>query len=307
MKENSKFIGAFCLVIVLLMTGCSGGGKSTDPGNPETRETETVYAVRTMTVEKRDIQEYLEVNGDVITETSVDIFPDMAGKLVKLNVMLGGAVKKGEVIAEIDPSKPGLAYALSPVKAPISGTVTSVSGKIGATVGTASVIAQVGQVDRIQVKTFIPEREIGKVRVGQSACVTFEAYPGRVYSARVSRLSPVVDPVTRTKEVRLSFLTTAENLSVGMFGRVRINTKLHAGRLVVPEDVVVRQDGKPAVFVLAGDGRVEKREIITGVSVDGVLEISGGLREGEIVVSEGQSLLEDGSKVRVVSPKENEV
>jgi RND family efflux transporter MFP subunit len=157
------------------------------------------------------------------------------------------------------------------------------------------------------VKTFIPEREIGKVRVGQSACVTFEAYPGRVYSARVSRLSPVVDPVTRTKEVRLSFLTTAENLSVGMFGRVRINTKLHAGRLVVPEDVVVRQDGKPAVFVLAGDGRVEKREIITGVSVDGVLEISGGLREGEIVVSEGQSLLEDGSKVRVVSPKENEV
>jgi multidrug efflux pump subunit AcrA (membrane-fusion protein) len=288
---------AGCLFLGFLFTGCGKGESADVPAIPTE---ETVYSVRTVQVEIRDIQEYLEAGGDVITETSVDIFPDIAGKLVRLHAGLGDFVQKGHIIASVDPSKPGLTYALSPVRAPISGTIIEVPGKIGATVGESSIVARVGQLGSIQVKALIPEKESGRVLLGQKANVSFEAYPGEVFPASISRLSPVVDPLSRTREIRLTFARPASRVSVGMFARVRIETLIRAGRTLIPESALSSRGGQ-SVFVVGPDSRAEERKIDAGISLDGFTEVTGGLQAGEIIVSEGHGLLSDGVKVRVLS------
>jgi multidrug efflux pump subunit AcrA (membrane-fusion protein) len=288
---------AGCLFLGCLFTGC---GKGEPAGVPSAIPAEeTVYSVRTVQVEIRDIQEYLEAGGDVITETSVDIFPDIAGKLVRLHAGLGDFVQKGQIIASVDPSKPGLTYTLSPVRAPISGTILEVPGKIGATVGESSVIARAGQLGSIQVKALIPEKQTGRVLLGQKAGVSFEAYPGEIFSALISRLSPVVDPLSRTREIRLTFTQPVSRVSVGMFARIRIETVVRVGRALIPESAVSR--GGQSVFVVGPDSRAEERMIGAGISLDGFIEVIQGLQAGEIIISEGHGLLSDGVKVRVLS------
>jgi multidrug efflux pump subunit AcrA (membrane-fusion protein) len=286
----AMLIGAF-------ISGCAETGNALTLGADKE---EAVYSVRTARAEKRDIQEYFETGGDVITETSVDIFPDIAGKLARLYVGLGDTVRKGDVIAAVDPSKPGLTYALSPVRAPISGTITDVPGKAGATVGPESVIARAGELHTIQVKIFIPEREIGKVNLGQSAAVSFEAYPGEEFAARVAVVSPVVDPVTRTKEARLSFTLPSSRLSVGMFARVTVCTALRTAHTSVPEIALIRQYGGQAVYVVNSEGRVELRTVSAGISANGFVEITAGLSVGETIVTAGGTLLRDGVKVHTL-------
>jgi multidrug efflux pump subunit AcrA (membrane-fusion protein) len=262
---------------------------------------EMVYSVRTVRAEIRDMQEYFETGGDVITETSVEVFPDIGGRLLRLHAGLGDFVRKGEIIAEVDPSKPGLRYAPSPVRSPISGTITEVLGKAGATVEASSAIARMGQIERIEVKVLIPEKEMGRVRPGQRAAVSFEAFPGEVFPAKVSRQSPVVDPATRAREIRLVFTGNASRVCVGMFARVTIYTALHAGLRVIPESALGFGAGGRSVFVVTPQGRAEERAVGTGISLDGFTEITEGLEAGSMVVSEGQNLLSDGVKLRVLS------
>jgi multidrug efflux pump subunit AcrA (membrane-fusion protein) len=294
------FLAAAAVILSGALTLLSGCGEKAAAAPEE----ETVYSVRTVRPEIKDMQEYLETGGDVITETSVDIFPDIGGKLVRLHAGLGDSVRKGQVIAEIDPSKPGLSYAHSPVRSPIDGTITEVPGKTGATVEASTVIARVGQIDRIQIKTLISEKDLGKVGPGQKALVVFEAFPGEVFPAAVSRMSPVVDPATRTREIRLDFTGPASRVAVGMFARVTIYTVLHAGRMVIPESALIRRYGGQSVFVAGPGGRAEERKVGTGISLNGFVEITEGLDGSEIIISEGQNLLSGGARVRVLSGEE---
>ena len=102
------------------------------------------------------ITDLLEVNGDVIPDSSVDLYADNSGKLSRLYVELGDYVRKGQIIAEVDPSKPGMSYTANPVKAAISGTVTSLPMDIGATVSTQVPLATVGQLQHLQVGPISP-------------------------------------------------------------------------------------------------------------------------------------------------------
>ena len=306
MKKSSRnsilVAGLLAAVVAAFVLAVDPKGKAGGPAG--LAEEETVYAVSTAKAEVRDIQEYLEVNGDVITETSVEIYPEVSGKLVRLNVALGDRVEKDQVIAEVDPSKPGQEYARSPVKATISGTVISVSGRIGATVLTSSSIAQIGITDRIQLKTLIPERDVGKVKIGEEALVTLEAYPGETFKAKVARMSPVLDSTSRTKEIRLLFLGGSEKINVGMYGKAKLLTNLRKDCLTVADTDILKRGGETYVFVVSADRRtVEKRTVKRGVEVDGTAEILSGLKAGEELVSEGQARLQNGVKVKVVTAK----
>lgn len=302
-QRNSIIVaGLLAAVAAVFVHAVGSGGKEGGSAGPV--EEETVYAVSTTKVEIRDIQEYLEVNGDVITETSVEIYPEVSGKLVRLNVALGDRVEKDQVIAEVDPSKPGQEYARSPVKATISGTVISVSGRIGATVSTSSSIAQIGITDSIQLKALIPERDVGKVKIGEEALVAFEAYPGETFRAKVTRMSPVLDSVSRTKEIRLLFLGGIEKINVGMYGKAKLLTNLRKNCLTVADAVILKRGGEAYVFVVSADRRtVEKRTVERGLEVDGTAEILSGLKAGEEIVSEGRARLQNGVKVKIVTAK----
>ena len=274
-----------------------------------------VFTVRTENAEIRTLQAYIEVNANIISGHQVAVVPDANGRLVSMAANLGDVVSRGQLLAEVDPSRPGTVFSMSPVYAPVSGRVVSVPQTVGSMVSTATPLLTLAVNGSIEIEARIPEREVGQLRTGLAAEVRLEAFPGEVFAATLTQVSPVVDPVSRTKTITLRFNGNAHNqrVSPGMFARVRLNTRTHENVVSVPQEALVEHRGRTVVYVLnanidgsyangvaAGTPFVEMREIISGVNVNREVEIISGLEPGEAVVVQGQQFLADGAPVRVI-------
>jgi multidrug efflux pump subunit AcrA (membrane-fusion protein) len=261
----------------------------------------TVFAVRTAEARIRSLQAYIEVNGDIVSAQQVTVVPETAGKLVSMKAALGSRVSRGTLVAEVDPSRPGSQYSLSPVYAPVSGVVVTSPAPEGSTVSTGTSLFAIAVGEDIEIEALIPERELGQLRPGLSAEARLEAFPGEVFAAELTRLSPVLDPASRTKKVILRFVRDDPRIDPGMFARIKLNTRIYENVVSIPQEAVVENRGVPAVFVLSGNGnQVSMREVIPGVTVNGEVEIKSGLEAGEKVVVQGQQFLSDGAAVRVI-------
>ena len=268
---------------------------------------ETVYTVKTQEVGRSDLQEYLRLNGTVKAENTISVYPDIGGKLTRVPVTLGTYVKKGQLIAEVDPSSPGSYYSASPVYAPIAGYITSLPLTTGTTVTTSSEIATIGNIEKLQIECKIPESKIAVLQNGLTAEVGLEAYKGVTFPAHVFRISPVVDETSRTKEMYLLFDTDDTRINAGMYVKIRLNTVLHENAITVPVDCIQSQGGEQYVYVYnAADSSVSRRVITTGATVDGVAEVTDGLTDGEIIVVSGMQVLADGVKVKEVGSSSNQ-
>ena len=277
--------------------GNAGMGKGRGRGSGN-----TVFTVKTETVQKETLHGYVIANGEIESQNSVNVFPDVSGKIMETNVMLGSSVRRGDVIAYVDPNSPGQYYKKSPVYAPINGSIISTPLKNGTTVSTSTVIAIVGDIANLQVSADIPERYVAVLKPGLKAEVSVEAYPGVVFNATVTRVSPVVDTTSRTKEVILHFDERDSRVNAGMFGKIKLYTQDYAGEVTMPADALVSLNDEYYAYVVKDGGdTVERRKVKTGQSVDGRIQILEGVNEGEKVVIQGQTSLNDGSKIRDIT------
>lgn len=306
-KRNLIIIGSALLVTVLVIglikitskkdtSGMFGKGKG--PAGT------TVVTVRSQEAVVQTLKDYVLTNGEVESQSAVEVYPSMSGKISNVNVMLGSHVNKGDVIAYVDPSEPGSNYAKSPVLAPISGSIVSTPLKVGTKVSTATAVTMIGDIENLQITASVPERYIAELKTGLKAEVGLEAYPGIVFTATVSRVSPVVDKTSRTKEVILNFDKKDSRVNAGMFAKVKLYTTDYAGKLVVAKDAVVQDDDKSYLYVVNDDYTVSKRTVELGKSVDSYIQITDNLMPGERVVIEGMLSLSDGANVNdVANPK----
>jgi multidrug efflux pump subunit AcrA (membrane-fusion protein) len=274
----------------------------------------TVFTVRTEEAETRTLQAYLEVNANIISGNQVAVMPDANGKLSSMRVSLGSVVQRGALIAQVDPSRPGTLYELSSVYAPVSGMVVSSPQPVGSTVSTGTVLMTIAVADTLEIEALIPEREVGQLTTGLKASIRLEAFPGEIFTATLTQVSPVVDPVSRTKKITMRFDRNDTRINPGMFARVKLNTRTYPNVVSIPQEALVEHRGRTIVYVLnanadsdsneeAGMPRVEMREVNTGVNVDREVEIRSGLEPGEAVVVQGQQFLTDGVPVRVIGRK----
>ncbi|HDQ14892.1 MAG TPA: efflux RND transporter periplasmic adaptor subunit [Sediminispirochaeta sp.] len=304
-------LGISVIAMVLLLGSCGAfgeKGESAEPaeGAPETRQEEqTVFAVTTIPASEGEIRDYIDLNGDLVSRTQVDTYPEISGKLSRVYVEVGQRVRKDQVIAEVDPSRPGMQFAASPVKAAISGTITSIPAQVGATVSPQTPVVRISDMEELELRVYVAEKFLSLMRVGLPAEVEFAAYPGKVFQGRVRELSPVVDPQTRTLEVKLSVQNDGDGvLKAGMFGKVKLITQEKRG-VLIPAECRVERFGSEYVFVVDEDEQEDSEparriEIRSGIEIDQKLEVLEGLEPGMEVVYRGQTLLEDGSRVRVV-------
>lgn len=301
MKSHLTF--ALMTMVTLTLFTCSARSQNPadkpgdKPGAPKTEE--TIFAVNVMPVETGAMREYLRVNADVRNASSFDVVPETAGKLTQLRVSLGSTVQADQVIAEVDPSRPGMQFQASQVKTPIGGTVVAVLSSIGATVAPGVPIIRVSRMTETRLVAAISERWVAEMRVGLPATVTLEAFPGRVFDAHVVETAPVLDPVSRTLEIKMQLDKPDLRMKVGMFAMVKLVTSVKENVIRVPSEAVVERFGIPYIFVVNAD-HVQRRKVTTGLEVDGVYEIVQGLKVGEQIIVRGQTLLEDGSKIRVI-------
>ena len=258
-------------------------------------------SVRTVVAENSVLHDYVVTNGEIETQKSIEVFPSIGGKVVEMKVSLGSPVKAGDVIAYIDPSEPGSYYAKSPVTAPIDGSIITSPVKTGQKVSMSSVITKIGDIENLQVVAKIPERYIADLRIGQKAEVVLKAYPNDVFYANVVRISPVVDPASRTKEIILNFDKKYDKVNAGMFAKVKLFTLDYDGYPVIEQDAFVNNNDDLFLYVVKPDSTVEKRQVVRGQNVDGYYQVIEGVKPGEVVVVEGMLTLFEGAEVKDIS------
>jgi len=145
----------------------------------------------------------------------------------------------------------------------------------------------------------VPERELGKLRQGQSAYLTVESFPDDRFEADVLRISPVVDPGTGTIKVTLEVQARGK-LRPGMFARVYLETATRENTLVVPKAALSLESIGDTVYVAGADGVASRREVRLGFDEGDFVEVLEGLAENENVVVVGQDGLSEGTPVQIL-------
>ena len=283
---------------ILLLSSCDS---KKDVQIEESVPEKVSFAVNAYEVSKTTLSDYLSFGGDVYAKSSVDILPDTAGKILRYYVSVGDYVSKNDLIAEIDPSRPGMNFETSPVKAVRSGTISNLPFPVGSSVSQSMSLGKISSISDLEIQAGIAERFVSRVQVGQKASLTFDAWQDEKFFAEIIEVSPVLDPVTRTMSVTLKMNPSDTRIKPGMYARIKLVTEEKADIVVIPYESIVKRGDVTAVFVVQADNTVTLQEIKQSLRVDDLVEVSEGLEEGDLIVIRGQTLLEDGTSVSVVA------
>ena len=305
----SYFFFLFSLFSFLFFSGCDKIKEireaKNSAGDGAERQVPT-FAVNTTTAVKGQIQDYIALSGDIVAGSTVDAYSETAGRIAEVYVSVGQRVSRGQRVAAIDPSRPGMDFRLSIATAPISGTVTSLPAQVGMTISPAVPLARISGGGGLEIKLYVAERFISKMAINLPCMVTLDAWPADIFLGRVTELAPTVDPASRTMEVRITVSDPNSKLKPGMFAKVRIVTERKEGIVKIPSTAMVSRFGEHYVYVVEKDPEnpefdiVRRRAVVSGILIDGVLEIQSGLEPDEEIVARGQTLLDDGVRVNVI-------
>lgn len=305
-KRTFFFIKAIGLLFFFLLSILSC---KKEARKKQQKEQETIFAVNITKAVKGEIKNYIELNGDIKSKTEVAVYPDVMGKLKTIDVKIGDYIRGQDadnptILAYVDPSKPGMNYKWSPVKSPITGTITDIPSQIGLAVTQQTPIIKVGKLNQIKITTYVAEKFISKIKLGLRVIVELYAYPGEVFEGKISEVSPVVDPSTRMLEVNVSLVKNDSRIKPGMFAKLKIITENKNNIVKIPTQCIVTRFGQDFVFVIddtTKDSTIAKKQIIIkGISIDQKSEIVEGLKPHDKVVISGQNLLDNGAKVNIV-------
>ena len=205
--------------------------------------------------------------------------------------------------AQLDQAKLSLSY--TEILSPVEGVITIRQVELGNMVTGNQVLCSVADFDPLLARIRIPEKNIGKILVGQGARVTVESAPGRIFNGRVKMISPVVNPESGTIKVTIEIPADKGGiLRPGMFASVFIITETHERALVIPKKALVLEGEGDQIFVFERDttgvGKATRKRVKLGFSDNEWLEILTGLQEGELVITVGQEGLRPGTAVRLV-------
>jgi len=187
------------------------------------------------------------------------------------------------------------------IRSPISGIVAGRFIDPGDTSSAENPAFLVNRQERVKVTGAVPEAGFTKLRVGQPATVTLDALGGRAVRAKIARLSPVIDPGTRTGTAEL-VLDADPELKPGMYAKVALHVGSHQG-MGVPREAVntIPGTGQKRVF-LALDGKAQSRAIATGAESREYLEVTEGLSPEDVVILTQSVRIGEGTPVEVVKP-----
>ncbi|MFB0527599.1 MAG: efflux RND transporter periplasmic adaptor subunit [bacterium] len=262
---------------------------------------EGIIPVAIQEVKSGDLELILSFVGDIKGEDQVTVYSEATGRLSRYLVEEGSWVKKDQVIALVDRAVTGMEFEEAKVKSPLSGTVGRLYLDKGSTISLETPVALIARMDQVKVEFSIPEKDMMKVYKEQQARVKVDAYPDRTFNGKVTRLSPVVDPMTRSAYAEVTLSNPDHWLKPGMFAEIDIVVVSSKGAVVVPKDAILEElnSGSSFVFVVEG-GSAVKRVIKTGISQEGMVEIKSGLSLGEKMIIAGHHYLKGGDKVEVV-------
>lgn len=291
-------VGIFTMIGKNAAGGMAAGGMPGKPrGGGQGTGQPAAVTVSVKTLAPETIQKTVLLNGDVASKTQTSIYPDTSGKVSRLLKKVGDSVRRGEVIGYVDPSRPGSAYAVSPVTATVSGTVIQLPFNVGDTVNTSNALAVIGSLEDLELKVRVSEKYSSYLKTGLAAYVSLVSAPDTLLLAKVTSVSPVVNTSNRTQDVVLTLDEKYAGIRPGMFAQVRLVVQEAQDTFVVPLDALRNYNDEAAVFIVTADNIAVRRIVQTGLANDNDIQITAGLMAGDQVIVAGS--VTDGLPVRI--------
>lgn len=195
-------------------------------------------------------------------------------------------------------------------RAPFSGVVTAkrlndgevfllAPGGVG-----APTIVSLMQINPLKLILNVSESNLKDVKLNQTVEIKSDIFPDETFRGTINRINPVVNPSSRTFEVEVKIPNPNEKLKPGMYVRAKILIGKTEG-IIVNRSAALKQLGSTAYYgFIVKDNTAKRVELTLGKEFDSLVEITSGLNEGDYLVTRGQGLLKDGSKVEIKAKAE---
>jgi membrane fusion protein, copper/silver efflux system len=144
----------------------------------------------------------------------------------------------------------------------------------------------------------IYEYELTKVKLGSTADITFNFFPGKIFKSKVSFIYPTIDNKSRTVKIRFDVPNYGNELKPSMFANIVINGKALGNYPVVPEQAVLRSGQKNIIILALGNGKFKPVEVTLGDYANGYYQVLKGISSGETIVTSAQFLIDSESNLR---------
>jgi membrane fusion protein, multidrug efflux system len=197
------------------------------------------------------------------------------------------------------------------VYAPFSGVLTRRNVDPGALINAGAGVAgrelfDIARVDPLRVFTSVPQAYAPSIKVGSQTVVTLQEFPSETFLGKVARTAESIDPATRTLLTEVDVPNKDGRLLPGSFGEVHFAVGTNVNKVTVPVNAMLFRAEGPQVAVVGADNKVQLRRINIGRDYGTTLEILGGVTANERIVINPADSLEDGQRVNVAQPAQNQ-
>ncbi|MBI5075825.1 MAG: efflux RND transporter periplasmic adaptor subunit [Nitrospirae bacterium] len=204
----------------------------------------------------------------------------------------------GVEVSQFGTAKGNGNHPLIPVTSPVSGVVLEKTVAQGEMVNSEKTLFTIADLSTLWVVIDIYEKDISHLRLGTGVKVSVTAFPDKTFRGKIAYISDVVDEKTRTEKARVTIDNSSGLLKPGMFATVL--TEATSGGteelIALPEEAVVVDGTKRYVFIQTAPAQFKRREIVTGRTLGNRMEVTSGLKVGEIVAVKGAFILKSELK-----------
>jgi Cu(I)/Ag(I) efflux system membrane fusion protein len=183
------------------------------------------------------------------------------------------------------------------LRSPVSGVVVELGVREGMTVAAGATLFRIAGIATVWVVAQVPEAQAALLAVGGRVEARVPAYPGQIFSGRVSAILPEINSATRTVRARVEIANLAGRLKPGMYANLAFATRGREG-LLVPAEAVIRTGERSVVILAEGEGRFRAVDVEVGAESATEAEIRKGLKAGDRVVVSGQFLIDSEASLR---------
>jgi len=191
----------------------------------------------------------------------------------------------------------GRAIDYLPIISPVNGTIIEKNIVAGSAAKIGSRLLRLADLSTVWVEGEVYESDLPWLKVGMQATITLPELPDHSYTAPVTYIDSVLDPLTHSAVIRVQLNNTDGVLRPNMYAKMDLQVDL-GERMIVPEQAVIYSGDQRIVFIDKGEGRLLPRKIKTGLRNNDMIEVLDGLEHGEIVVTSGNFLIAAESKLK---------
>ena len=183
------------------------------------------------------------------------------------------------------------------VRAPFDGVVDQRLVSVGDYAVRGTKVASVMRITPLRVELTVPGQYISTIAVGRSVSLEVDAYPGRTFTGLIRYVSPAVQTDSRALIIEAVVPNQTGELKPGQFARARIEQASQTPAVLVPGSAVRTDSDTARVYVVSPTGSAEERIVTTGQTVEGLIEITTGVKAGDVVATSNVAQIADGVRI----------